>query len=507
MSDEQKKLVTRREMLRLTGATGLGLLATACGAQPETVTVVETVVVEKEVEKEVKVIETVEVEKEVIKEVEKVVTVEVEKEAAVTVEGALWVLEQKDFHPDYNEYIRSEINKYADEQGWPLDLSYIAGFAAGTGEVEKIAAAVQAGDPPDIVLHTFAVAQLRNLYVLQPVTEVVEAVEEVYGPASPYLRQTMYLDDQWWAVPYHQRAGGGYYRTDKWEDEAGIDVGAIRQYQDLVDAAIEVTDPDNGFYSFGITVNRSGDGNSMINRVKTGYGAGYQDETGQFIRTNSPEMITAMEFLKTLYTDEKYAPILPPGVLAWNDLSNNEAYLGGVIGYTQNAGTVLAKAFVDKNPVAEVTGYHKQCGGPVNQEFEAIGGKNWYILRGAKNTEAAKQLVLEFTANLERQNAMLASSPAYAIPAYTNLWEMSEFASTFRATAQQKSAALDDSGINPRNWPGPETAAIVAIEEAGIFNDMMNAILTGTEVATAVADAHDRMVLIFKEFDLPGEEA
>ncbi|MCB0197129.1 MAG: ectoine/hydroxyectoine ABC transporter substrate-binding protein EhuB, partial [Anaerolineae bacterium] len=49
----------------------------ACGG--ETQTVVETVVVEKEVEKTV--IETVEVEKEVIQEVEKVVTVEVEAEA------------------------------------------------------------------------------------------------------------------------------------------------------------------------------------------------------------------------------------------------------------------------------------------------------------------------------------------------------------------------------------------------------------------------------------------
>jgi len=61
--------------------TILGLLAVACGgaAQPETVTVVETVVVEKEVEKEVRVVETVEVEKEVIKEVE------VEKEVLKTV--------------------------------------------------------------------------------------------------------------------------------------------------------------------------------------------------------------------------------------------------------------------------------------------------------------------------------------------------------------------------------------------------------------------------------------
>jgi peptide/nickel transport system substrate-binding protein len=57
----------------------LGLLLSACAtATPETITVVETVVVEKEVEGEtVTVIETVEVEKEVVKEVE----VESEKEA------------------------------------------------------------------------------------------------------------------------------------------------------------------------------------------------------------------------------------------------------------------------------------------------------------------------------------------------------------------------------------------------------------------------------------------
>jgi multiple sugar transport system substrate-binding protein len=490
MSEEQKDgIVTRREVLKMAGVAGVGLLASACVAQQPLV-------------------------------VEKVVTVEVAKEgeapeaeqvaespgmASATVEGALWILEQKDFHPDYNEYIRHEITVYAAEHDWPLDISYIAGFASGTGEVEKIAAAVQAGNPPDLVLHTFSVPQLRNLYVLQPVTDVVQKVEEVYGAAAPFLHQTMFLDEQWWAVPYHQRAGGGYYRRDVF-DAAGIDVQAIRQYPDLAEACLAATDPDNGMYTWGITVNRSGDGNSLINRVKTGWGASWQDETGQYITTNSPEMIEAMNFIKDIYTNEKWVPMLPPGVLAWNDISNNEAFLGGVIGYTQNAGTMYAKAVIDKNPVAELINYHKQCGGPVNQEFEVIGGKNWYVLRGAKNTQASKQLILEFTANLERMNTMLASSPAYAVPAYTNLWEMSEFVANFEPAYQIKSAALDASGINATEWPGPPSAALVAIDEGGIWNDMVNAILTGTAVEDAVKEAHDRMVLVFQEFGLPGEK-
>lgn len=487
MSKQQKsRKLTRRDMLKLTGTAGVGLLAAACTtALPQT------------------------------QVVEKVVTVEVERAAEVEqaptggdieITDALWILEQKDFHPDYNEYIRTEVTKYTGERDWPLDISYIAGFAQGTGEVEKIAAAVQAGNPPDLVLHTFSVPQLRNLYVLQPVTDIVEQVEEVYGEAAPYLRLTMFLDDQWWAVPYHQRAGGGYYRRDVF-DEHGIDLQQTRRYDDLREQALEVSDPDQEMFGWGITVNRSGDGNTMINRAKTGWGAAWQDETGQFIRTNSPEMIEAMTFIHETYTDPKYESMLPPGVLAWNDISNNEAYLGSKIAYTENAGTVYAKAAIDKNPVADVTNYLKPPGGPVLQEFQTVGGKNWYLLRGAKNTAAAKQLVLDFITDLERMDAMLASSPAYAIPAYTNLWELSEFTRNFEVAYQQKSAALDPSGIDSTVYPGPPSAAIAAIDEGGIWNDMVNAILTGTPIPDAVQEAHDRMVLVFQEFGLPGEEA
>ena len=45
--------------------------------------------------------------------------------------------------------------------------------------------------------------------------------------------------------------------------------------------------------------------------------------------------------------------MLPPGVGGWTDPTNNEAWLGGKIGMTTNAGTVFAKAVVDKNPVAD----------------------------------------------------------------------------------------------------------------------------------------------------------
>jgi multiple sugar transport system substrate-binding protein len=498
-------------MLKMTGAAGVGLLASACGqaapAEPQVVEKVVTVEVEKEVAVE-KVV-TVEVEKEVVKEVEveKVVVATPEAAApAITVAGAFWVLQGKDFHESYNEYLRSKISEYATSNDWPIDISYIAGYTGGTGEVEKIAASVQSGTPPDMILHTLSAVELRNLYALDPVSDVVEQIEAVFGKAAPKMYIDYNLDNQWWAVPYHQRSGGGWYRRDAF-DEIGVDLQTIREYTDLAEAALEASKPDEEFYGWGITVNRSGDGDSFINRVKTGWGAAWQDETGQYVAINSPEMIEGMNFIKDLYTNPQWEPMLAPGILSWNDISNNAAYLGGKIGYTENAGTVYANAVVTENPVAPVTAYLKPPGGPVLQEFHVVPGKNWMVLRGAKNQAAAKDTILHFTTDLGRYDEMLASSPAYALPCYTDLWEMSEVAQADEVTMQQMGSSLDESGIDAAFYPGPNSPAMAAFIASGIMNDMVNALLTGTATEDAVADAHQRMVDIFKEFGLPGERA
>ncbi|MEM7034963.1 MAG: ABC transporter substrate-binding protein [Chloroflexota bacterium] len=423
------------------------------------------------------------------------------------VEGAFWVLQGKDFHDGYNDYVRAQIVGYAEEQGWDLDISFVAGFTSGSGAAEKVAASVQAGNPPDLIIHTFGSVQMHStLDAIVEVDDIMEDVEAMWGKAAPFMYIEHNLDGNWWMVPYHQRSGGGYYRRDVF-DAAGIDLQAIRQYPELREACLEASNPDEEIFGWGITVNRSGDGNSIINRVKTGFGAAWQDETGQFVATNSPEMIDAMNFIKETYLDEKYQPMLPPGVLAWNDISNNEAYLGQKLGYTENAGTVYAKAVADGNPVAELTNYLKPPGGPAIQEFQTVPAKTWQIQKGAKNDAAARQTIRHFMLDLGRMDEMLESSPAYAIPAYTDLWDQSEYIQTSEIALQQKNSSLDASGINATIYPGPNTPAMSAINEAGIWNDMVNSIVTETaSVEDAVAEAHDRMVGIFQEFGLPGTE-
>jgi multiple sugar transport system substrate-binding protein len=515
---EKKKLSRRDFLLAAAGAAGAATLA-AC--QPKTVIVKETV--EVEVEKEV-----TKVVKEVVKEtvvvagtpevVEKEVTkiVEVEKEVEVTrivevpkeaeIEGTFWVLQNKDYFPSFNEWFRQKMVDYCKERGWPLDISYVAGYTGGTPTYEKVIASVEAGQPADLVYKSLSVTILRQAQALEVVTDVMDTVIEKWGDPAARQWNDYYTDDAWWEVPYFQRSDGGWYQKPVFDD-AGIDLAEIRQYTDLLEACLEVTDPDNELYGWGVTINRCGDGDWWRNRMEVGYGAWTQDETGQYVVFDSPEMVEAMTIMTNYYMDEKYKPMLPPGVLAWTDMSNNEAYLAGKLAYTQNGGTVYGKAVIDENPVKDVTRFHTPCGGPVTQEFNSLSATAWLILRGARNWAAAKETILEFMLPLENMDQGLAAAPGYALPAYDKLWDESVYAPTNPVVMDQKAVATDKLGIVPGQYPGPPmNPALSSIGESGIENDMVADILRGTPVAQAVKTAHDRMVKIFKDFDLPGEK-
>ena len=353
---------------------------------------------------------------------------ETEGEAApVTSSDALWVLHKQDFHPEYNDFIRAHIEEFANENGYDLDVAYTAGFSGAGADNQKVAAAVQAGDPPDVWLDNRPPFQLDQLGVVQDVTDLQDKVTEMYGEPAARPKGECMLNDRWVGVVLHTRADGGWARTDVFEP-AGVDIQSIRTFDELRDACLEVSDPENEMFGWGITVNQSGDGSWFMNRVIQGYGGAWQDDTGEYVTLNTPETVEAINWIVDTYTNEKYAPMLPPGVLAWTDSSNNEAYLGGKIAYTQNGGTVYAKAVADDLPVKDVTAYHTPVGGPVHQEFMGLGGMYMHLITDAKNAQGGKDLIMSFfdeghaQGRLRKRNLLCAASLRAAVGVGSDYW-------------------------------------------------------------------------------------
>lgn len=417
--------------------------------------------------------------------------------------GALWVLHKQDYHPAYNDYIRARITSFAEENNLDLEVAFTSGFSGTGADVQKVAAAVQAGDPPDAWFDNVAPFRLDQLGLLQDVTDIQQEVIDMYGEPAPMPKSANLRDDRYVGVILHTRSDGGWARRDLFEG-AGIDINALTTYNELREACMEVSNPDEEVYGWGMTINRSGDAGYLVNRVVHGWGATYTDETGEVVTINSPEMVDAVTWLVDTYTNPDWEPMMPPGILSWTDTSNNENYLGGNTAYTQNAGTVYASAVAEGLEVADLTTYDFPKGGPALEEFMGMGGMYQHIITDAPNAETARELILSFHTE-ERLQEMFGTAVSYALPAYEPQWEW-EIITQYEINEPMRAAALHETAWNGAAWPGPYTAQIGAMEAGNIHTDMIANVISGQMTPEeAVQDAHDATVQIFQEFGAAGE--
>jgi multiple sugar transport system substrate-binding protein len=411
--------------------------------------------------------------------------------------GKLTVIHRTEYFKEVEDLFRQNAVAFADANGIELDISTANPEMFGDFTA-KMLAAVQAGNPPDLAYTTLSIPQLHALGLLEDVSDVVQILTEKYGAIVPQQASKFaMLDGKWWAVPFMSQAAGWFARKDIFE-AAGIEVSTLDTWDARREAALEVSDPDNQLWGWGVTVNKSGDGHGFIISVIQGFGGSFTDETGMKVTFDSPETLAAVEWLAETYTSEKYRPMLPPGIESWTDSSNNEAYLAGTIALTQNAASVYAKAKADGNPVYENTAI-LHVPQTLNGELFEGGANGWLtIFKGSQNVDAAKQLI---QALLEPAafTPMAQLGGGLFLPAYENLWtdELRAIDPNFSVLEEIVFNPFVHNGIS---HPAEPNAAIDAILAASIPSQMMADITTGRRTpAEAVKDAHNKIVAIFEE--------
>jgi multiple sugar transport system substrate-binding protein len=433
--------------------------------------------------------------------------------AKAKINGRLTIVQSRDFHPDHNTLIENKMKGFAEAQGYPLDHSYIEAYAGAGNVVQKLTAAVQAGDAPDLLIHTLRPAELKFLEIVEEADNIMADIQAQHGKLVPAPVKRAQIDGKWWAVPHFTRAGGYWVRENAFK-EAGIDWRSLTDLDQIRDAALKASKPDKESWGWGLTANRSGDGETVVRDAVLLSGGQLTDETGEVVVLNKDPFrehaIRGLEWLKETYTDPKWAPALPPGVNAWTDPSNNEAYLAGKVFFTSNAGTMFAKAIVDKNPVAEDTwllGRPKGIGPSGRALAGAADTMNFFIMKGAKNREAAEQ-VIKHLLSFDVMRETFKISTAYVYPAYEWGWDepvIKDDKYAQRVTETWKKQAFDPAGYTAGEWPGPPTPWTASLEASNYWTDMFGEVLGGKAVPDALKSAHDRAVRVFKEFGAKGE--
>jgi multiple sugar transport system substrate-binding protein len=415
--------------------------------------------------------------------------------------GKLTVIHRTEYFEAAQNLFRDAVTKFATANNAELDISTTNPESFGDF-LGKMSAAVRAGNPPDLAYtSTISIPQMHLLGLLEDVNDVVKEAISRYGNVMQGINAESIgkIDGRWVAVPFIANTTGTFFRSDKLA-EKGIDPYSLQTWEQRREAALAISDPDKGFYGWGVTVNQSGDGWGIASAILNAFGGHFTDESGTKVAFDSPETVAAFEFVRETYDrNGKYAAMLPPGVESWGDISNNEAWLAGSVGYTHNAFSLYAAAKRDNNPVFGNTvllpqpmannGDHRNGG--------AVGG--WLtIFKGAPNVDLAKKLALEL---LDPVNFTPMSSVAGGLfmPAYNNLWTEDLIAADPNYAIIKEQVDIADPFIGP-SWPAMPAAQIDAIRAQGVLEQSMGNVISGRMTSQeAVTDAHNKIVQIFEE--------
>jgi multiple sugar transport system substrate-binding protein len=410
----------------------------------------------------------------------------------------MFVLHRKEYFEEMEKIFHDNVMAWAAENNVDMEVSTV-GAEAFEDFVAKLVAQVEAGEPPDLVYHVRLVQQLQSLDALEEVGTIAEQAVALYGEVPKLNKDLNYIDGVWWGVPYSVHGGGQFARKDVFE-AAGIDPDSLASYDQRRDAALAVSNAETPMYGWGLTVNKSGDGQGYIANVIHNWGGSITDAGMTQLTFDSPETVAAVEWLTELYTDPKWAAALPPDINSWTDSSNNEAYLAGAVAYTHNAASVYAKAKADGNPVFGNTLVLKEATGPAGLELSGSAGGQFIVPRGAKQPGLAGELAL-YMIDPERFLPMSTISAGLFLPSYQKYYEMEEVLKEFEADPNLK--RLGESAFG--DYPGLPYPALPSpffdnIDAQAILADMMaQTVIQGASPADAVKQAADRMAQIADE--------
>jgi multiple sugar transport system substrate-binding protein len=464
--------------------------APAPAPTPQTVTQVVTQVVEKQA--------TVVV----TQVVQQQVVVTATPMSSVKINGNLQIIQERGFNPLQTDYIHNLLIKTAANLGWPLDMTYADAFVGGSDFFQKMAALVQSGNPPDLYFGSQDTFQLWNQGSIQAVDDTVSWAVQQFGDAAPLMKLSHNFGGKWYAIPYFTTTGG-YWVRKSWFDDVKFDTTTQHSLQEWLDACVQVSDASKKRWGWGNTVNRSGDGQTNVYSPLWQSGARVSTQDNK-VAFNSDEAVAAYDWLKMVYSDPKYAKALPPGVNAWTDPSNNEAYLAGTIGFSSNAGTMFATAMKQKPDIAKDTVLVPHPTGSVGQKQALIvagpGTYHFQIMQGAANVDGAKYMV-QVLLSKDNQVGVWKNSPGHSTPAYNWGWDDPSFSVVpNNVIGVSKDIILSDKYFKlfepqdtPKLWVNAFDSQVVA-------TDTMADVLKGTPSKDAVAAATQKIQAIYDKF-------
>ena len=204
----------------------------------------------------------------------------------------------------------------------------------------KASVAANTGTGPDLFWGLYSLPHLFPQKCMD-VTDVADYLGKKYGGWVDSAVKYGHSGNKWICIPICYSGALMNYRIEA-SKKAGFS-----KFPDKLDAFLEYTKAMKaqgtpGGFALG---HASGDGNSWVHWCLWSNGGESVDKNDKVI-INSPETVKALEYAKALYGN------MVSGTAAWNDSSNNKAFLAGEISWTNNGISIYVAAQNNAKQVA-----------------------------------------------------------------------------------------------------------------------------------------------------------
>jgi multiple sugar transport system substrate-binding protein len=296
----------------------------------------------------------------------------------------------------------------------------------------KASVAANTGAGPDLFWGFYSLPHLFPNKCLD-VTDVADYLGKKYGGWAPsaivYGKDT---GNKWIDIPICYGGALVNYRISSLK-KAGFSRFPVTtdEFLDYC-KAVKANNTPGGF-ALGHATN---DANGWVYWCLWTHGGNTVDKNDKVI-INSPETEKALNFAKQLYDT------MVPGVVAWNDASNNKAFLANEIHWTNNAISIYVAATKDPNlkAISEDMDHAYWPVGPVGHPTEFHIAQILFTMAYTKYPQACKAL-MAFIMEADQYNKWLFASEGYIsqtlrVYAANPLWTEDPKRAAFREAAER----------------------------------------------------------------------
>jgi ABC-type glycerol-3-phosphate transport system substrate-binding protein len=402
---------------------------------------------------------------------------------------AIHWLRWNDFVPASDQLLKTKIAPQC-EKDLGIKLN-IEGINANDIQA-RITSAVQSGSGPDVIL---ALSNWPQLYAdsVADVSDVAEEIGKAQGGFYDLFKIVAQNNGKWLGVPWTIVAGLLTSRKS-WFEEAGYAVDKVPGTWDEYRAAGKKLKAAG--HPFGQTAGHTfGDAPSFWYPFLWSFGGREIADDKKTVVLDSKETVESVKFAVAFWND-----CCDPGGLAWDDSSNNRAFLAGTISSTNNGASIYIEA--KRKPDS----YQTEKGKPMKDDVfhtrlpKGPAGQFIYptpmtdmVMGYSKNQKAAKDF-LRWVNSKPVFAEWFTSQQGFCTGATTD-WEKDPVWNADPVLLPFKDAGR----ISTRyaGFAGPSNRAAAETVTKYIITDMYAKAIQGTAPADAVKWAHGELAKIY----------